>query len=279
MEECIIIVPVYKKFEDLKKNEIISFKQVLRVLGNHPICIVAPLYLESDDYEKLADSFGIKIQKERFDNHFFMNTRGYNDLLINNEFYDRFKKYNYMLIYQLDAYVFRDELLYWCEKGYDYIGAPWFEGYIIANSDSAFIGVGNGGFSIRNIQRSIKVLKKITYLKNIRHLYYRCKFYKILSFARFVNLSLFRFSKQRRNKGYCIDYITSPENFNEDTYWSVLVPQIFTYKVAPLKDALRFSFEVIPKKLYNDNKNELPFGCHAWERYEPEFWAQFIKTK
>ena len=30
-----------------------------------------------------------------------------------------------MLIYQLDAYVFKDELLNWANKGYDYIGAPW----------------------------------------------------------------------------------------------------------------------------------------------------------
>ena len=37
-------------------------------------------------------------------------------------FYLNFKKYRYLLIYQLDALVFRDELLEWCSKEIDYIG-------------------------------------------------------------------------------------------------------------------------------------------------------------
>jgi len=278
MEKCVIIVPVYKKFDNLEKNEITSFNQVLHILGNHPVCLVAPFDLESTDYEKQANSASVKIQVERFDNHFFTSTKGYNKLLVNDEFYNRFKNYNYMLIYQLDAYVFRDELLHWCEKGYDYIGAPWFEGYTIATHDSTFVGVGNGGFSLRNIQKSIKILKKITYLKSLRDFYDGCGFSKILSFARFINLCLFRFSKQARSKGFYIYYSTTPEEFNEDDYWSVIVPQIYDYKVAPLEDATKFSFEVIPEKLYHDNKNQLPFGCHAWEKYEPEFWKQFIKA-
>lgn len=40
------------------------------------------------------------------------------------DFYRRFGKYKYMLIYQLDAFVFSDKLLDFCEMGYDYIGAP-----------------------------------------------------------------------------------------------------------------------------------------------------------
>lgn len=30
------------------------------------------------------------------------------------------------MIYQLDAWVFNDELSSWCSLGYDYIGAPFF---------------------------------------------------------------------------------------------------------------------------------------------------------
>ena len=74
-----------------------------------------------------------------------------------------------------------------------------------------------------------------------------------------------------------MDYITSPEDFNEDTWWAVLIPQIYNFKVAPLEDATKFSFEANPKRLYNENGNQLPFGCHAWEKYEPDFWERFIK--
>jgi hypothetical protein len=35
------------------------------------------------------------------------------------QFYERFVAYDYMLIYQLDAYVFKDELDDWSAKGYD----------------------------------------------------------------------------------------------------------------------------------------------------------------
>ena len=35
-----------------------------------------------------------------------------------------FLEYQYMLIYQLDAFVFEDKLDYFCELGYDYIGIP-----------------------------------------------------------------------------------------------------------------------------------------------------------
>jgi len=279
MEKCIIIIPIYKKYTELEKNEIVSLNQIFHILGNHLVCIVAPHNLESADYKKFAESLGIKIQEEKFDNHFFTSTRSYNKLLLSDAFYNRFRNYNYMLIYQLDAYVFRDELLYWCEKGYDYIGAPWFKGYTQVSSDSPVVGTGNGGFSLRNIQTNLKILKKVTYLKSMRNLYDRCGFSKILSFARFINLCLFRFTKPRTDKGYCMDYITSPEDFNEDTWWAVLIPQIYNFKVAPLEDATKFSFEANPKRLYNENGNQLPFGCHAWEKYEPEFWGQFITIK
>ena len=42
-------------------------------------------------------------------------------------------------------------------------------------------------------------------------------------------------------------------------------------------DALRFSFEVNPKSLYKMNNDKLPFGCHGWRKYDPDFWKQFIK--
>ena len=45
--------------------------------------------------------------------------------MLSPEFYRRFSDTDYILVCQLDAYIFRDELLSWCKKEYDYIGAPW----------------------------------------------------------------------------------------------------------------------------------------------------------
>jgi hypothetical protein len=71
-------------------------------------------------------------------------------------FYEVFRQYEYMLIYQLDCWVFRDELEMWCDKGYDYIGAPFFVKWFVDRG----IYVGNGGFSLRKISNIIEYLKR-----------------------------------------------------------------------------------------------------------------------
>lgn len=45
--------------------------------------------------------------------------------MLSAEFYERFLAWDYILLCQTDAFVFRDELADWCARGYDYIGAPW----------------------------------------------------------------------------------------------------------------------------------------------------------
>lgn len=88
-----------------------------KVLQHYPIIFVAPDSLH-------ADYFTSEDQIERFDDAYFKSPKTYNKLLINPLFYERFVAYEFMLIHQLDAYVFKDELEKWCNKGYDYIGAP-----------------------------------------------------------------------------------------------------------------------------------------------------------
>ena len=83
----------------------------------------------------------------------------FNKLKESNLLYKKYKKYKYILFYELDAFVFRDELDYWCKKGFDYIGAPWNGTHCYY--DTPINGVGNGGFSLRNIKSAIKLLEKL----------------------------------------------------------------------------------------------------------------------
>jgi hypothetical protein len=96
-----------------------------------------------------------RIHVVRFDPDFFRNTTTYSALLISAGFYAAFASYDFILIHQLDVFVFRDELADWCARGYDYIGAPWFDvdwfgevrdAWPPATRDNV---VGNGGFSLR----------------------------------------------------------------------------------------------------------------------------------
>lgn len=125
-QQAIVVIPVYKPIAG--RNEEISLRQCTNVLSKHPICIVTYKGLDTGWYENLLKMSGTGFSIEYFDAAYFRDTSGYSALLTCYEFYRRFSDYNYMLIYQPDAYVFSDELDYWCRQGYDYIGAPWFDG-------------------------------------------------------------------------------------------------------------------------------------------------------
>lgn len=64
--------------------------------------------------------------------------RAYNDLLTDSHFWERFESER-VLLFQWDCLLVDRDIE--CFAGYDYIGAPWRNGR-----------VGNGGFSIRNVQ-------------------------------------------------------------------------------------------------------------------------------
>lgn len=49
------------------------------------------------------------------------------------------------------------------------------------------------------------------------------------------------------------------------------------FKVATVGVALQFSFETKVERCFRLNKKEIPFGCHAWERYNLEFWRPYIE--
>jgi len=63
-----------------------------------------------------------------------------------------FGKYDYILIYQTDCWVFEDNLDYFVELEYDWYGAPWYQPHIGLTNV-----VGNGGFSLRKISKMIEI--------------------------------------------------------------------------------------------------------------------------
>ena len=114
-----VVIPIYKT--TMTTYEKFSFQQCLKVLGNHPIVIIKPHNLSLDhllfEYPNL--------QFLSFDARYFQNVLSYNRLMLQVSFYQEFINYKYILIYQLDAFVFQDQLKNWCQLNYDYIGAPW----------------------------------------------------------------------------------------------------------------------------------------------------------
>ena len=154
--KCVIVIPVYKPVPEW--NETISFNRCLHIFKKHSISIITYKNLDISYYASLLNSSGINYNIEFFDNDYFRSEVTYSQLLLSKAFYQRFIDYKYMLIYQLDAYVFRDELQYWCNQGYDYIGAPWFEDCSSHEEGAKLWKVGNGGFSLRKTSRFIQIL-------------------------------------------------------------------------------------------------------------------------
>lgn len=168
MKELAVIIPIYK--EKMSINEERSVKRTFEMLRGYDICFVIPNDLDMTEYKKFGD---YKIEK--FKKNFFVNTDTYSRLLLSAGFYERFREYKYMLIAQTDTYILHGNtkaLKEMMNYGYDYIGAPWnpeYELYPIMGKGLSVIRkfltpqkctVGNGGFSLRRIDTTIRLLKK-----------------------------------------------------------------------------------------------------------------------
>jgi hypothetical protein len=65
---------------------------------------------------------------------------------------------------------------------------------------------------------------------------------------------------------------------NEDLFWSLFVaPSCDFFTIPDASEAIAFAFEAHPEYLFDLNQQQLPFGCHAWRRYNPEFWERMIE--
>lgn len=268
MEEenlAVVVVPIYK--EVLSQNEEESLKQCIKVLSNYNIFLVCHENLNLDVYKRIFNEKQCKTAF--FHKQYFKNIDGYNHLLTSYKFYNHFRNYKFLLVYQLDCWVFRDELAFWCQQGYDYIGAPWYEGWNSINANSKFIGVGNGGFSLRKISSCLKVVFSFSYIQS--PLVFWDHFKKDKSLKNFKELLL---NITISNNSF---FLFNDSYFYEDYFWSVIVTKNFTwFKVPELNAAAQFSTEVNAPALFELNNNKLPFGCHAWEKYHPDFWKKYI---
>jgi len=266
MQFVSVIIPVYKETPD--SDETLSFNQCLKLL-NYPVILFCSESLNVDYYKSVADKNGRKILFERFPDNYFENISSYNKLLLSDFFYKRFSDYKYILLYQLDALVFKDKLKYWCEFNYDFIGAPIFENWTDPQKTFKFMNGQNGGFCLRNVQSALIVLRRINMFDKIRRMcasnYLFTQIVRVLSpFYSVTNITLLN---------AMINY-----NRNEDCFWSMLAPGAFRDFIVPRPEiAMKFSFEVNPSYLYKMNDNKLPFGCHAWGVYEPEFWEPILE--
>ncbi|MEO6917076.1 MAG: DUF5672 family protein [Chitinophagaceae bacterium] len=267
-KEVLVLVMCYRS--SLSEYEQVSLKQCINVLGNHPIHIVKPVSLNISAWPIDFD----RIALDTFDDRFFRDIGAYSRLLLSKQFYQRYIDYKYILIYQLDAFVFRDSLSEWCSKDFDYIGAPWFENFSHTNTQAPFIHGGNGGFSLRKIDSHLKVLNSFSYISR------PAENWKKRTESRPAGIKIFH-----EAAGYLLDLTIRNNTFwrmnsfrgFEDQFWCLVASRNFSwFKIPGYREALDFAFEMQPRRMFAVNDNRLPFGCHAWWKYDLEFWKPFI---
>ena len=277
-KRVIILIIPYKK--EVSHLEAISLKQCIKVLGRYPIRLVCPEGLDIGAYRRVAKDVEVDFINPKWHKSYATANR----LRIDPFLYKRYRHYEFILFYELDAFAFRDDLEYWCNKDYDYIGAPWFEGFRRASVDSPLIGVGNGGFSLRKTRSLLKALHDFSWIMKNRT---TCR-----SIWTYWSSDRFRHDfPQKKIKavkelakdtaiGNNSSFLFNDYPAQEDIFWGIFIKRNFEwFKVAPIDEAIKFSFEVQPKSLYDMNNQQLPFGCHAWWRYDFEFWRPFIESE
>ena len=76
---------------------------------------------------------------------------------------------------------------------------------------------------------------------------------------------------------YSVEDELSRFTYNEDVFWAIEAPKFDpSFQVAPAEAALSFAFEASPRWSLEQTKGKLPFGCHAWARYERDFWEEVM---
>ena len=254
-----VVIPVYKPRPS--DYELISLTQCLRVLSKYTVYLAAPQSLDISFYREFSPT----LQCRTFDDTYFSDIQAYNRLMLAEEFYSTFSDVEYILIHQLDAFVFEDKLADWCKQGYDYVGAPWLrdrdvtswveqmsfrikqrvatvldlkkEDGITPREIISLNGVGNGGLSLRRIPAMLQCLRRF------RH--------KIDEYERLHHYQ-----------------------YNEDVFWGIEVNRYWPLlRIPGYRKALLFSVEFYPQwAIEHYNNGQLPFGCHAWDIHGTDYW-------
>ncbi len=271
MKRANAVVLIIAHKATLTPYEEISLQQVHRVLGHYPIWLICPRGLDVSAYRAVVP----EVRIDFIDPKWQASYAAFNQLKVQPFLYRRYRKYEYLLYYELDAFVFRDELAYWCEQGYDYIGAPWFTDYNqTEKQDHAKLHlVGNGGFSLHNVEAALRVCYSFSWIRRPKEVW---KDYQSLNLkGKIWYLSWLIKNYSFGNNTF---FLFNDLKLGEDNYWGARVPRNFEwFRVAPVEEALKFSFELKPAQKYELNGYRLPFGCHAWAKHDLGFWRTHFK--
>jgi hypothetical protein len=235
-----IVIPVYRPI--LTGWEKFSFERSIPHLGQFDVELIAPPDLNLDWYLERCPQCKIR----HFASFYFESIRGYNQLMLDPDFYAEYQAYEFILVLQTDAMLLSAELQPWLNSNFDYIGAPWPQGHELFVNTGRFEGqygtkvravVGNGGFSLRRNAKCIRLLKEMAVERQV--------------------------------------FLAGGSS--EDLFFAFM-GQLSTDFVIPNEiTASLFSMERLPLHYLHVNGGRLPLGLHAWFKNHFNEWASLLK--
>jgi hypothetical protein len=247
-ERVVVVIPTHKHILD--DADEVSIKQCVRILRDHPKILAHPMQV---DGAALASRYGLD-GAEAFPDSSFSSYTNYNRTIRSMQFYERFLRYDYILLHELDAFVFSDQLLEWCTLGYDYVGAP-----------------------LGAVRRSAETYVADGYLP------WWCHYERARSCAKVERRQLLNggFALRKTRTLYWISRIWRKKvglwGKNDDLFWSLAAPGFWPWLRLPTAAvAARFALMVDVQDWLDKADGELPFGCHGWPRYETDVWRPYL---
>lgn len=178
-KQVCVVIPIYK--DKISRYEKLSIDLIEKRLFCYDIYFITHRKLSLEEYKQYKN---IKIVY--FPKRYFLNTTTYSRLLLKESFYKKFLGYKYMLIVQNDTLILGDAgiLKGIMKKNFDFWGASWekpveicsfeieknlkkkinnicpiwLQKQIFKNPRKCYVG--NGGLSLRNINKTIKLLRE-----------------------------------------------------------------------------------------------------------------------
>jgi hypothetical protein len=277
---CVVVIPIYTL--ELSRPEKASLLNCVSKLRDYDLVFLHKQSLDMAAIYRALESLSLtslSCRAEPVEDKWLQSVESYNALLFQGWFYRLFHAWDYLLIHQLDAWVLRTDLGRWIEKGYTYIGAPWTRHL---GPDTPDMGVGNGGFSLRCVAEMIRICDSFqtAHVPVFRwgELAYRVTLFRRYHFfpysqwpSLFCKRLLLFLAMSSGWRNTLVYY--AKIGIQEDHLISVYAPSVFGWmRIPPLAEAAEFAVETNPRQTFAHYQIRRPFGCHAWEKHDRDFW-------
>lgn len=215
-------------------------------------------------------------EAREFDPKYFGSVEAHCAFQMSEDFFEGFADYDYIFMYHLDCLVFSDRLEHWCDQGWDYIGAPWMPG-----KDAPWVTeprVGNGGFALFHVQNCLETLRSKRYnfdpLEHFKETWQQTPSVtgKIAKTPKLLSRWLRPFNGVDQHIRSWLSH-----HRGSDFFWADDAVRFNpAFRVADVESGVRFAFETEPRTCFEMTGGVLPFGCHAWARYDRSFWEPHL---